>query len=87
MTIEEYLNVPYIMHIDSYQRPDGTWSRRAAYPELDCVAESESIIEAISRLEEMRVTAIISRVTRNDPVPVPRSPLKYLIRPLAEPVP
>ena len=47
MTPEEHLAVPYILVIESFEGPDGTWLRRAEYPELpDCVGIAETPLEA-----------------------------------------
>ncbi|MPZ15855.1 MAG: hypothetical protein GEU73_15775 [Chloroflexi bacterium] len=76
MTVEEYLAIPYVLTMESVQRPDGEWVRQASYPELPgCFAEAFSPIEAIERLEEERKSRILAMLERGEPVPVPRPPL------------
>jgi hypothetical protein len=76
MTPEEYLAIPYVMVVESVEGPDGEWFRRAAYPELGIVGEALSPLEAIAKLEEARVSTILERLQRGEPVPVPRPPLR-----------
>jgi len=77
MTLEEHLAVPYVLRMESVARPDGDWVRRALYPELPgCVAEADSPLEAIERLEQSRVQYIVERLERGEPIPVPRPPLQ-----------
>ena len=77
MTPEEHLRVPYTMIIASVRRADGTWVRRAEYPELPgCVAEAESPLDAIDRLDALRVETILDRLARGEDVPTPRPPLR-----------
>jgi predicted RNase H-like HicB family nuclease len=78
MTPEEHLAVPYVMVMESIERPDGDWVRQASYPELPgCIAQAATPIEAIDRLEEQRVSYILERLQEGRPVPVPRPPLKH----------
>ncbi len=80
MDLREYLAVPYVLAIESVERPDGEWVRRAEYPELPgCAAEAHSAVEAIALLEEERVRYIQQRLDRGEPVPVPRPPLQSLL--------
>jgi hypothetical protein len=76
MTPEEYLAIPYVMVVESVEGPDGEWFRRAAYPELGVVAEALSPLDAIDELEKARVSTILGRLERGEPVPVPRPPLR-----------
>lgn len=79
MTPEEHLRVPHTMIIASVRRPDGSWVRRAEYPELPgCVAEADSPLDAIDRLDALRVETILGRLARGEPVPTPRPPLHRL---------
>lgn len=79
MSPDEHLRVPYTMIIASVRRPDGVWVRRAEYPELPgCVAEAESPLDAIDRLDALRVSMILGRLARGEPVPIPRPPLHRL---------
>ncbi len=67
------------MIIASVRRADGTWVRRAEYPELaGCVAEADSPLDAIDRLDRMRIQTILDRLARGEPVPTPRPPLRRL---------
>jgi hypothetical protein len=76
MTPEEYLAIPYVMVVESIEGPDGEWFRRAMYPELGIVGEALSPLDAIAKLEEARVSTILGRLERGEPVPVPRPPLR-----------
>jgi hypothetical protein len=76
MTREEYLRVPYVLVVESVEKPNGNWLRRASYPELTgALVEAESAVEAIERVDDMRVQIIHDRLDRGLPVPVPRPPL------------
>lgn len=79
MTLAEYLAIPYVMTMVPIVGPDGTWLCRAEYPELDCVGEAFSPIEAIDKLERAREQFIIGRIERGEPVPAPRAPLRYRV--------
>jgi predicted RNase H-like HicB family nuclease len=77
VTLEEYLAVPYVLTIEAVQGPDGEWYRRACYRELPgCVGEAATPEEAIARLEAAREAYIRERLTRGEPIPVPRPPLR-----------
>ena len=76
MTPEEYLAIPYVLVVESLEGPDGTWFRRARYPELGVSADAISPMDAIDKLEEVRVTSILSRLERGESIPVPRQPLR-----------
>jgi predicted RNase H-like HicB family nuclease len=79
MELSEYLAVPYVLVIESVERPDGEWVRRAEYPELPgCAVEAYSAVEAIAKLEEERVRCIQRLLDDGEPVPVPRPPLRSL---------
>ena len=79
MTPDEHLRVPYTMIIASVRRPDGSWTRRAEYPELPgCIAEADSPLDAIDRLDALRVRTILGKLARGESVPVPRPPLRLL---------
>ena len=76
LTLEEYLAVPYVLTMESVEKADGEWVRRASYPELPgCVAEAWSPVEAITELEEQRRRRIIELMEQGEPIPVPRPPL------------
>lgn len=71
------------MTVESVPGPDGSWVRRASYPELPgCVAEAFSPVDAIELLEEARVRRIQEMLARGEPVPVPRPPLRSPGEPL-----
>ena len=76
MTPEEYLAIPYVLVVESVEGPDGQWYRRATYPELGVSGEALSPLDAIARLEEARVSTILARLQRGEPIPVPRPPLR-----------
>ncbi len=76
MTPEEHLAVPYVLVVESLEGPDGTWFRRAQYPELGVSAEAHTPMDAIAKLEEARVTTILNRLERGESIPVPRPPIR-----------
>jgi hypothetical protein len=77
VTREEYLQVPFVLVVESVPAPDGRWLRRASYPELPgAVAESESTVDAIDELDDRRVEIILDRLEHGVSVPVPRPPLR-----------
>ena len=78
MNLEEHLAVPYKLIVYSAPAEDGQWRRYAAYPELGCVSEGETPMEAMDRLEEQRVRYIVERLQKGEPIPVPRPPLRSL---------
>jgi predicted RNase H-like HicB family nuclease len=76
MDLGDHLAVPYVAVVYSVERPDGTWWRRAEYPELPgCAAEASSALEAIERLERQRVRLIAAAYASGEEIPVPRPPL------------
>ena len=80
MTYEEYLAVPYVLVMESVQRPDGDWTRRASYPELPgCEVESESPVDALDQLDALRQRRIAEMLRRGERIPVPRAPLRTSI--------
>jgi predicted RNase H-like HicB family nuclease len=71
-----YRAIPYLLVVETVERA-GAWWRRATYPELPgCVAEAESAVEAIERLEQERDAMLAQRWQRGEPIPVPRPPLR-----------
>lgn len=76
MTREEYLRIPYVLIVESVEKPGGEWLRRASYPELSgAQAEAESVIEAMEEADDLRVEIILDSLDRGVPVPIPRPPL------------
>jgi predicted RNase H-like HicB family nuclease len=76
MDLSDHLAVPYIAVVYSVERPDGTWWRRAEYPELPgCAAEAPSAADAMERLEEERIRLIATAHAQGEELPVPRPPL------------
>jgi predicted RNase H-like HicB family nuclease len=89
MELSDQLAVPYVAVVYSVERPDGTWWRRAEYPELPgCAAEAPSAADAMERLEQERVRLIVAAHARGEETPVPRPPLPGVSglsgRPLSE---
>lgn len=82
MTVEEYLAVPYKLISYAALGDDGTWKRRAHYPEIDTWADAETLPEAIEALEERRVDYLVEQLASGSEIPVPRPPLHSLIREL-----
>jgi hypothetical protein len=76
MTRDEYLRVPFVLVVESVEKPGGEWLRRASYPELPgAVVEAESAVEAIEAADDKRIEIIVSRLDRGLDVPVPRPPI------------
>jgi predicted RNase H-like HicB family nuclease len=76
MDLGDHLAVPYAAVVYSLERPDGTWWRRAEYPELPgCAAEAPSAVEAMELLERQRVRLITAAYATGEEIPVPRPPL------------
>lgn len=79
MTLRDYLAVPHIMSVQSYVGPDGSWRRRAFFPELEgCEVDGETAVEVIEAADRERVHWIVKRVARGAHVPVPRAPLAWV---------
>ena len=76
--LRRHLDVPYILLMESIEK-DGDWVRRATYPELPgCVVEAATPIEAVERLDELRVRSIRELLENDQPVPAPREPLRWV---------
>ena len=72
----EDLAVPYVLVMSSVEQ-DGTWLRRAEYPELPgCVTEAYSALEALEEVDALRVRIILEMRRRGERPPRPRPPLK-----------
>lgn len=90
MDLDEQLAVPYVAVVYSVQRPDGSWWRRAEYPELpDCAVEAPAAADAMDLLEHERIRIIAAAHARGADLPAPRPPLAAGIsglsgRPLSE---
>lgn len=82
MRLEEYLAIPYVLTAYSAVGDDGRWHRYVEYEELGCMAEGDHIIEAMDRLEAMRVQLITDRYQRGEEIAVPRPPLRSVQRSL-----
>ena len=77
MTLEEYLAIPYVLVVESFEGPDGEWLRRAAYPELPgCTVEGFWAVDVIEKLEELRIKRIMEMLRDGETIPVPRAPLR-----------
>jgi hypothetical protein len=76
VTRDEYLRVPFVLVVESIEKPGGDWMRRASYPELPgAVVEAESAVDAIDGAEDKRIEIILDRLDRGMQVPVPRRPI------------
>ena len=70
-----YEAVPYLLVMESVER-GGEWLRRAEHPELPgCVAEAQSALEALEKLEQERLRVLRQLWDRGASIPVPRPPL------------
>jgi len=77
VTRDDYLRVPFVLVVESVEKPGGDWLRRASYPELPgAVVEAESAVDAIDELDAKRIEIILGRLDRGMQVPVPRSPIR-----------
>jgi predicted RNase H-like HicB family nuclease len=71
-----YLDIPYVLTVQSVEKADGRWLCRLSYDELPgCVAEAPTALEALDLVEELRERCIAGLVERGRPVPAPRPPL------------
>jgi hypothetical protein len=76
VTRDEYLRVPFVLVVESVEKPGGDWLRRASYPELPgAVVEAESAVDAIDGVDGKRIEIILNRLDRGLEVPVPRAPV------------
>jgi predicted RNase H-like HicB family nuclease len=74
--LEWYLAVPHLLAVESVERSNGEWVRRAEYPELpDCYAEAYSAVDAMEEAAQRRVECIRRLLESGQPVPVPEPPL------------
>jgi predicted RNase H-like HicB family nuclease len=74
--LEYYLAVPHLLAVQSVERSNGEWVRRAEYPELpDCYAEAYSAIDAMEEAAERRVECIRRMLEAGEEIPVPEPPL------------
>ena len=70
-----YEAVPYLLVVESIERA-GAWLRCAEHPELPgCRVEAASAVEAIEKLEQVRLSLLRELWDRGAPIPVPRPPL------------
>ena len=77
MGLMDFLCVPYVLEAQSVETDEGVWMRRVAYPELPgCMAEAQSIEEALAALERKRLRTIIDIIRAGGKPPVPRAPLQ-----------
>jgi predicted RNase H-like HicB family nuclease len=76
MDLNERLAIPYVAVVYSVERPDGSWWRRAEYPELPgCAAEAPAAEDAMELLEAERIRMIVAAHARGEDLPIPRPPL------------
>ena len=77
MELHELLAVPFMMVVHSVENEDGSWSRRAEYPELPGVfAEARTAVDAMEKVEHARVLYLFEQHARGLDVPTSRVPLK-----------
>ena len=74
--LRHYLAIPYVAIFYSTVNDDGDWVRRADYPELpNCEVEAPTAVEAMDKLEELRVAIILNLLDEGHRPPAPRPPL------------
>lgn len=74
MTVGDYLRIPYLVTAQSVELPNGDWLRHVEHPELPgCVAEADSITEALNRLEVLRIETVLSMLADGQEPPVRQS--------------
>lgn len=72
----ENLAIPYVFVMSAVEH-DGTWVRRAEYPELpNCFVEALTAMSALEQLEQLRIRMIVEMHNRGELPPRPRPPLK-----------
>lgn len=77
MELSELLAVPFTMVVHSVEHEDGSWRRRAEYPELPGVfAEARTVVEAMEEAERAKVRYLFAAHARGQDVPASRPPLK-----------
>ncbi|MFC9557865.1 hypothetical protein ACFTWF_44480 [Rhodococcus sp. NPDC056960] len=77
MELRDLLAVPFMLVVHSVEHEDGTWRRRAEYPELPGVlAEAATALEAMEEVERVKVRYLFERHVRGEVVPSSRAPLK-----------
>ena len=73
MKLREYLQIPFVLEVYSYERADGSWINRVSYPELgDCAVEGKSLEVIIEDLDRLRVRIIRERLVRGTGISLPR---------------
>lgn len=73
MKVGDYLRVPYLVTAQSVPREDGTWVRHVEHPELPgCVAEADSIFEALRLLEARRIETVLGMLAAGRTPPTKR---------------
>lgn len=78
MELIDHLSVPYKLVAYPVKGEDGMWRRRAEYPEIECHADADTLVEAIANLEDRRIEYITKRFRAGLVIPVPRPPLRSL---------
>jgi predicted RNase H-like HicB family nuclease len=77
MELSELLAVPFTMIVYSVEHEDGSWRRRAEYPELPGVfAEARTAVEAMEEVERAKVRYLSATHARGEDVPASRPPLR-----------
>lgn len=71
MRVGDYLRIPYVVTAQSQPLPDGGWVRHVEHPELPgCVAEADSITEALQCLDQRRVQVVLCLLAEGTTPPV-----------------
>lgn len=74
-TLRDVLTAPFMFRSESLPLDSGGWSRVASYPELDCEARGEIMMDMLDELELRRVQVIVNAVENGDPVVPVRPPI------------
>jgi hypothetical protein len=75
--VTPYLDVPYVLTVETVCGPDGEWLCQLRFEELPgCMAAAPNPFDALDLLERERERCIASLLAAGKPVPVPRPPLR-----------
>lgn len=77
MTLRQYLSIPFVLSVQSVTASNGSWERRAFFPEMEgSEAQGLEAVDVVQAAECQLVRCLVRRLERGEPVPVPRRPLQ-----------